>query len=81
MCDTFASILIAIPNYETNDTHNLWGLITPTTAYHAKYTVPFPYPMQPAFYPNTTAITDDAKNVIRAWAKAWHVAEKAGYAL
>lgn len=70
MHDALTAILIAIPYNETNGTHYLWGLITPTAAYKAIYMVPLPHPTKPAFYPNTTTIANDAKNIIRAQAKA-----------
>lgn len=81
MHDTLTAVLITILYYENNGAHNLWGLIVPTTVYQAKYTVLFPHPTKPAFYPNTTTITNDVTNVVRVQAEAPQAAEKANYAL
>ena len=66
--ETLYPLLLAIP-YDEVGTHNLIGLLKPTTAYAARWGANFPVPNRPPTYP---AIPDDATLVVRARREAKH---------
>ncbi len=66
--ETLYPLLLAIP-YDEAGTHNLIGLLKPTTAYAARWGANFPVPNRPPTYP---AIPDDATLVVRARREAKH---------
>jgi hypothetical protein len=66
--DLLYPLLLDIP-YDEAGTHNLIGLIEPTTTYTATWGNPFPIPPRPPTYP---AVPDDATAVVRARREAEH---------
>jgi hypothetical protein len=66
--DLLYPLLLDIP-YDEAGTHNLIGLIEPTTTYTMTWGDPFPIPPQPPTYP---AVPDDATAVVRTRREAKH---------
>ena len=69
-------LLLEIP-YDEPGTHNLIGLIEPTTSYIATWGAAFPIPVRPPTYP---VIANDATPVVRARAEAEHAVLVRDYA-
>ena len=67
--DVLYPLLLDIPYDETEDGHNLIGLIEPTTIYTTRWGAAFPIPVRLPAYP---AIADDASAVVRARSEANH---------
>jgi hypothetical protein len=70
-------LLLEIP-YDEPGSHNLIGLIEPTTSYAATWGAAFPVPARPPTYP---VIANDATPVVRARAEAEHAVLVRDYAL
>jgi len=75
--DILYPLLLEIP-YDEPGTHNLIGLIEPTTSYTSTWGAAFPIPDRPPTYP---VIANDATPVVRARAEAEHAVLVRDYAL
>jgi hypothetical protein len=74
--DTLYPLLLQIP-YDEAGTHNLIGILEPTTTYTVTWHAAFPMPVRPPTYP---AIPDAATAVVRAREEANHAVLVKDYA-
>ena len=76
---TLLPIFLKIPYNQVKATHNLSGLILPSTKYIAKYGMAFQHPTHPK--PYILTITATMSDVKRCKAEATHSARKEDYLL
>ena len=74
--DVLYPLLLDIP-YDEDGSHNLIGIVEPTTSYTNMWGAAFPIPARPPAYP---VIADDATPVVRARSEAEHAIRVKDYA-